>query len=150
MSSRLFLSFLAAGAIALACGPRTHSAEVPAAHTHMDSGKPLASSLDVAVGDQVSFTLQLTNSSSKRQEIDFPSGQTHDFAVQDSTGRTIWRWSDGRMFTQALQTKPLDAGETMSYDEKWDPAGLHGRYTVVARLNSTNFPLEKRVEFVLP
>ena len=34
-------------------------------------------------------------------ELDFPDGQTHDFVVLDAAGSEVWRWSDGRMFTQA-------------------------------------------------
>jgi hypothetical protein len=34
--------------------------------------------------------------------LEFSSGQEVDYILTDSTGKTIWKWSDGRGFTQAL------------------------------------------------
>ncbi len=83
-------------------------------------------------------------------EIDFPNGQTHDFVVLDSSGHELWRWSNGRMFTQALQNKLLGSTETVTYEEQWNPHGLHGDFTLVAILRSSNFPKEERVGFRVP
>ncbi|MFN8570756.1 MAG: BsuPI-related putative proteinase inhibitor [Gemmatimonadaceae bacterium] len=110
----------------------------------------MASSLDVAVGDQVEFVLHVTNKAQKRLELTFPSGQTYDVTVLDSLGREVWRWSEGRMFTQALQNKVLEADETMSVQAEWQPATLKGSFVAVASLRSENHPLERRVPFSLP
>jgi hypothetical protein len=55
------------------------------------------------------------------------------------------------MFTQAMQTQTLGAGDTIAFAEHWErPATAHGRFTAVAMLTSENFPVERRVDFTLP
>jgi len=109
----------------------------------------IAASLDVHVGDEVKFSFHVTNSSSKRVELRFPSGQTHDVVVLDPQGREIWRWSRGRMFTQSMQNKVLAASDTLTFTETWRPEHA-GTYTAVASLLSENYPTEQRAEFSLP
>ncbi|MFL5577323.1 MAG: BsuPI-related putative proteinase inhibitor [Gemmatimonadaceae bacterium] len=110
----------------------------------------LATSLDVSVKGSVELAFHVTNSSDKALELQFPSGQTHEFVILDSAGRTVWRWSEGRLFTQALRNTVLDAGETATYEGSWDAAGHRGTFTAVATLRSDNHPVESRVEFSLP
>lgn len=110
----------------------------------------LASSLDVTVGDEVVLALHVTNTADQPLEVRFSSGQTHDFAILNSGGAEVWRWSADRMFTQALQTRTVAAGQTVTYEESWSPAGASGRFTAVGRLSSSNVPLEQRVEFTYP
>lgn len=154
-SSRLLVVLLGAGALALACGPHVAStdadanAETPAT-AQPPSDAPLATSLNVTVRDNVTFTLHVTNTSGKRVELTFPSGMTHDFVVLDSTGNEVWRWSEGRLFTQAIQNKLLTSKESAKYEEAWNPTRVTGKFTAVARLNSSNYPVEERVEFALP
>ncbi len=110
----------------------------------------LASSLDVTVGAEVVLALHATNTSDQPLEVRFASGQTHDFAVLDAEGREVWRWGAERMFTQALQTRTIAAGQTVTYEERWVPGGATGRFLAVGQLSSTNVPLEQRVEFTYP
>ena len=154
MNSRLVVSLLAAGALVFACGPRPRSSEASASSSTRqlvpDDGSPLATSLGVSVGREVRLAFHITNATSKLVELRFDNGQTHDFAVLDSVGREVWRWSTGRMFTQALQNKPLASGETLSFEDRWEAADRHGRFTAVATLASGNFPVERRIEFEVP
>jgi hypothetical protein len=158
------IALLCAGALAFACGPRTHSEAASTAslttaapvvqqgttHAHSD-GAALASQLDVKLGKQdVQFALHVTNQGRKHVEVAFPNGQTHEFVVVDSAGREIWRWSTSRLFTQALQNKLLSGGETMSVGEQWPHPQGRGKYTVIATLNSSNFPIQERADFVIP
>lgn len=94
----------------------------------------------------VTFDFHVINATGKRVEIKFPSGQAYDFLVVDAQGREVWRWAAGRIFTQSVQNKLLGKGESLSIAEKWEPAKV-GKYTAVARLHSTNFPIEQRVDF---
>lgn len=114
--------------------------------------QPLASALDVAVGrtKTVRFQLHVTNRADRNLELMFPSGQTHEFAVTDETGHEVWRWSEGRMFTQALQSKLLAGAETATYTETWQPGTRTGRFTVVATLRSTSHTVRQTTEFVIP
>lgn len=161
--SGIAIAVLCAGALAFACGPRTHSeaastASLATAAPVLQQGAtrnrsdaaPLASRLDVKLDHgTVQFDLRVTNQSKKHIELAFPNGQTHEFVVVDSLGRELWRWSSTRLFTQALQNKLLGSGESMRVGEQW-PHPAHGKYTVIATLNSTNFPVQERAEFVLP
>lgn len=136
-------------ALATACGPRSRSAE-PAAQKRAAGGPPVASSLDVQLTDDVRFAFHVTNNAAKRLELTFPSGLTHDIVVLDEAGREVWRWSEGRMFTQTLQNHVLETDETVSYSADWHPASQHGSFIAVASLHSENYPIEQRVRFTLP
>lgn len=149
VTTRLIITLCAVGALAIACGQRPHTPDTStSAPAKVSTTTPLGSTLNVGVNDMVSFAFSVVNNSGKKIELVFPNGQTHDVAVLDSTGREVWRWSEGRMFTQALQTRLLNHGSALTYDERWKNAPA-GRYTAVARLNSESHPLEARTEFVI-
>ena len=162
--SRVAIALLCAGALAFACGPRTHSeaastASLASAAPVVQQGAPHTRGETVALGsnlevklerDGVRFALRVTNETKKHVELAFPNGQTHEFVVVDSVGREIWRWSSTRLFTQALQNKLLSSGESMRVAEEWPHPPRHGTYTVIATLNCTNFPVQQRAEFVIP
>jgi hypothetical protein len=170
--TRLAVPVLCAAAIVYACAPRSNAGEpaasMVAASPARDTApmtrksrraladsiakQPLAASLDVSVAGarEVTFALHVTNRAEKNVELMFPSGQTHDFIVQDANGREVWRWSEGRMFTQALQSKLLSGSETTTYQDAWQPGTRTGRFTVVASLRSTNHEVRQVAEFTLP
>jgi hypothetical protein len=153
--SRLILLLLALAVLAYSCGPHTPSSESSepgsqAPQRRATNGLAIASSLGVEVRDQVGFTFHVTNNAAKRLELTFPSGQTHDIVVLDTLGREVWRWSEGRLFTQSIQNKVLDTSETLTYEAEWTPGELRGRYVAEASLMSQNHPLKKRVEFSVP
>jgi len=148
MRLRYIIPLLIASALAFAyASPApSHSYDGVRRHAVRDT---IASSLDVKLGESVEFSFRVTNSSNKRVELRFPSGQTHDLIVLDPQGREVWRWSNGRMFTQSMQNKVLGASDTLTFTETWHP-DHPGTYTAVASLLSQNFPTEQRAEFSLP
>jgi hypothetical protein len=162
MSSRYLIALLGAAALAFACSPRgPHAPEGATAqttarpkakrHAARAGESALVPDLGVRVGREVELALQVVNVSDKRVEVTFPDGRTHDFVVLDSAGAEVWRWSRARMFTQALQSRTIAAGDSIGFAERWArPAGARGRYTAVAVLASENFPVEQRVAFTLP
>ena len=168
MNSRLIISLLCAGALAFACGPRSHSepkslsSAIPAKlssktterserHTATSKAPKIRSNLQVAVAkNEVHFALNVTNVSPKHVELSFPNGKSYDFVVVDSIGREVWHWSTGRMFTQGVQNKQLGTGDSMQVDEEWKSPAQAGHYTAIATLNSSNYPVEQRVDFVIP
>ena len=169
MNTRLAISLLIAGALAFACGPRSHS-EAPAALASAlpinasappapekitrraspnHSASKIQPSFDVKVAERtVRFALDVRNVGTKHVELDFASGQAYDFVVVDSLGREVWRWSKGRLFTQGIQNKQLSHDEAMQARELWKRAAP-GRYTAIATLRSMNFPVEERADFVV-
>jgi Intracellular proteinase inhibitor len=174
MNRRPPILIVAAGALALACGPSSHSDATPplasaaarftapvqhlrrraskgaaALHAAKEEVK-LDSRFDVKLDPSaVHFALGVTNRTHKHIELSFASGQSYDFVVIDSTGREVWHWADGRMFTQAIRNKQLSRGETMQVEETWDTVAS-GHYTAIATFKSINYPTEQRVEFVVP
>ena len=158
MSSRFAIWLVCAGVVALACGPHgrhdesaASTTDDPSAHgTAAGDPRILATTANVTVHGGVRFTLHITNVSDHAVQLDFPNGQTHDFVVVDSLGREVWRWSSGRMFTQALRTTLLGANETLTYQERWPERGRRGAFTAVALLKSSNHPVAQRVPFSLP
>jgi len=148
MRLRYVLPILVASALAFAyASPLPSHSYVPVRrHAVRDT---IGSSLEVKLGEDVKFSLHVTNSSSKRVELRFPSGQTHDLVVLDAQGREVWRWSRGRLFTQAMQNKVLGTSDTLTFTETWRPEH-GGTYTAVASLLSQNYPTQKRTEFSLP
>lgn len=154
MNTRYLIPMLCIGAVAFACGPRPQAASesvtAPIVIPESQKGQPLASSLTVSVDGGVDLALHVTNTTAKSIELQFTSGQTHDFVVLDATGREVWRWSSDRMFTQALQTRRLDAGQTLTFRERWTGPAPRGTYSVVASLQSSNHPVETRAEIAVP
>ncbi len=135
-------------AFAYACGPRSRSAE-PERRVAV-KGPPVEAHLDVSVGERVNFAFRITNNAARTLELLFPTGQTHDIVVSDSSGREVWRWSAGRMFTQSLQNRILDSNGTLTWEATWEGGDGYlapGKYVATASLLSENKPMEQRVEF---
>ena len=161
MSSRFVIWLLCVGAVFVAWSPHARHNE-SAASTTNDHGSDtvakkevppsaaLTASTQISVGPTVRVSLRVTNVADHAVEIDFPSGKTHDIVILDSTRHEVWRWSEGRMFTQAVRNTLLGANETVTYEESWNPRGLTGEFTAVARLESNNHPLQQRADFKLP
>ncbi|MEP6729270.1 MAG: BsuPI-related putative proteinase inhibitor [bacterium] len=160
MNSRLLITLLCAGAVALACGSlsrndtsepqKTSSARHSSKRAKPDSTAKVNGDFAVKIeAHALHFALNLTNESKKHVELSFPNGQQYDFAVLDSAGREVYRWGQGRMFTQSVQNKLIDGGKTMSIDERAETTLPHGKYIAVATLRSSNFPLEERSTFEL-
>ena len=158
MQTRYIPLLLAAAGLAFACGPRSRvtkpeqpQARKVAAKASLFSSKPaIGASFDVnRQQDRVRFALLVTNDGGKRVELTFPNGKTHDFVVLDAAGREVWRWSEGRMFTQPLQNKLLGSRDRVTYEEQWTPGAVHGTFTAVAILHSENYPIEQRTTFTI-
>lgn len=156
MNNRYLALLLCAAALAYACGPWAHSQGVTPATTtarvqHGKTDRGVATTLAVIPnGRHVSLALHVANNTPKVVELRFPNGMTHDFAVLDASGRTVWRWSQSRIFTQAMQSKTMHSRDSLTIDEEWDARNAHGTYTAVAVLNTTTHPVERRVAFTLP
>jgi hypothetical protein len=150
---RSALAFAALTLLA-ACTPPGAQAPAPAAGSDAGGGAagPLVTTLSVEpAADSVRFLLQVTNATQGPLTLEFRSGQSYDFTVSDE-GRPLWRWSQEMMFTQALRSETLAAGETRAYSASWRPEGdLRGRLlTATAHLASSNHPVERTQAFRLP
>ena len=164
----LLIPLLCLGAVAFACGPRSHSEASLVSMSVAQAVRPVvakpqqqqkARKRETSVTkitpafavkvehETIHFALDVTNVGKKNVELTFPDGQTHDFIVLDSVGREVYRWGEGRMFTQSVQNRNLDGGETMHIAEQATLDLAPGSYVAVAKLRSTNFPVQERVSF---
>jgi hypothetical protein len=103
----------------------------------------------VVAGDSVRFTFRVANAGAAAVDLTFGSGQRFDIVVSDGAGSEVWRWSEDRMFTQAVSEERVEAGSALEYEARWDPSGREGVYRAVARLVSSDQPLELDTEFEL-
>jgi hypothetical protein len=162
MENRLIISTLCAAALVYACGPWVHSQTADsspvnpsnqsfrASTAHKDSSR-VATELDLArEGSRVDFAIRVTNNTDKTVELRFPNALTHDIIVLDSAGKTVWRASAGRLYTQTMQALTVRSSDTLTMEDSWDSHGAHGAYTAVALLSTTKHPVERRVKFTLP
>lgn len=72
----------------------------------------------------------------------FPSSQRYDFAIIDSSGQEVWRWSNGKMFLQVIGSLTLKPGSAITFKaehrfvgERGDPLP-EGIYTVLGELTA--------------
>ena len=104
-----------------------------------------------SANDSIEFVLQVTNTTDEPVPVSFSSGQTYDFVVYDASGAEVWRWSDERMFTQALREESVAPGETLTYSAIWVPApGLSGPFEVLGVLTARDREIGQRTEFRVP
>ncbi len=149
MLARIIVPLLATAVLVFACSPRTPQSTPFDARPTESAGMGVTSHIMVdTVQGSVRFAIEVANDSRKRVELNFPDGRTHDFVVLDARGREVWRWSQGRLFTQSMQNRLLDAHDAVVYAERWTPPSP-GQYTLVAQLNSENYPVRQRVDFAL-
>lgn len=100
-----------------------------------------------AGSDAVEFSLTVANADTEPVEVTYRSGLHADVAVLEGE-REVWRWSDGRMFTQAIETETLAPDESVQYTARWeDPSP--GEYAAVASLEATGADVEERAEFTV-
>jgi hypothetical protein len=102
-------------------------------------------SLEVTVGDEVSFGLSVANAGDTPIELTFRDACRADFAVIEG-GETVWRYSDGRSFSQALSTADLQPGEAARFEAVW-PDPTPGEYTAEATLRVRELDVEARTPF---
>jgi hypothetical protein len=74
--------------------------------------------------------------------LSFSSGQEYDFALKDSAGTTLWRWSVSQTFLQALHQRIVADEWSASVEIPWPTTSegvlQPGDYTVEAMVTNTN------------
>lgn len=88
----------------------------------------------------VSFTnekaeIELKNQTENAQVLEFTSGQQYDMWIKDESGKQVFHWAEGKMFTQAMKTETLQPGESKVFSvamPKLEP----GTYTIRFKVTS--------------
>jgi len=78
-------------------------------------------------GTPIEFTIYITADGTEPSALTYRSSQRYDFAVVDSSGREIWRWSMGKAFAQVMSEETLETGATLRFREVWDQRDNEGR-----------------------
>ena len=150
MTNRLTIPLLcAASVVAFARGTTTHKATLAETPVKTHSKTELTTQFTVKSGDVVEFNLSVRNNTKKMVELRFPSGKTHEFIVQNASGKEIWRSGKERLYTQVMTAKLVKSKDVAVYSEELNASRMHGHYTAIAILPSENHPIEERVEFDL-
>lgn len=71
-------------------------------------------------GENVQFEMTLKNNTEEEKNFEFRSGQKYDIIVLDKNGAEVYKYSKGRMFTQAIQYVNLLPGKSQTWQETWD------------------------------
>lgn len=104
--------------------------------------------------DSVRFVFEVTNDGEDAEEITFRDAGKADFVVERTAGddgddepedEEWWRWSEGRMFAQVIETERIDPGESATYEGEWRSPDS-GRYVARATLRARDRDLEATCE----
>lgn len=81
-------------------------------------------------GQPVRLRLTLFNNAGVAEQLRFASAKRYDFAATKD-GREVWRWSDGRAFTQVITDETIAGQGSLQFVEVWRP-DANGTYEVRA------------------
>lgn len=90
-------------------------------------------------GEGVSWSFAITNTSEDPLTLTFPSGQRADVVLTDDGGE-VYRWSEGRAFSQALEELTIDVDETVTFELDGTIDVGPGTYELVAALTADPAP----------
>jgi hypothetical protein len=115
-----------------------------------DNGLTLSVSFDepLRTGKAVTWALGVENRAQAAVTLRFSSGKDGDVSLRRE-GREVYRWSAGRLFSQALREVTLAPGDSHDFRLEERSLGLAaGGYELVAELGSdpTVPPLRRPVE----
>lgn len=88
---------------------------------------PLDATLAATTDGDVQFSFSVVNEGTTAVTLTFSSGKRADIVVRTVSGEEVWRWSDGRMFTQAITRATLEPGEQIEQSYTWadPPSGTY-------------------------
>jgi hypothetical protein len=110
-------------------------------------GRSLASELrlrpvTVPRGGTATFELTVRNTGNQLVTLPFTSAKQFDFEVF-RFGKLVARWSNGRVFAQALSSATIGPGQSLTFTGRWDLRNLAGQpvtpgdYRVHGRLTTS-------------
>ncbi|MFD2216335.1 BsuPI-related putative proteinase inhibitor [Metabacillus endolithicus] len=78
----------------------------------------------------IKFIITLMNNTNEMKKIEFPTSQKYEIVIKNKKGEEVYRYSKGKMFTQAIETALIKSGESMEWEEIWEYSTLSpGVYT---------------------
>ncbi|MGH8989953.1 MAG: BsuPI-related putative proteinase inhibitor [Acidimicrobiia bacterium] len=87
-----------------------------------------------AAGQPVTWSLRVRNDGAEPVTLTFPSGKRGD-VVLEAEGNEVYRWSDERVFTEAVTQQELAPGQEVEYPLEEPSLGVEpGDYDLIATL----------------
>lgn len=96
---------------------------------HLAGGHTLMSSQNYI--SELPVWIEVRNQSQSAQDLAFSSSQIMEVEVFDANGELVKRWSDSRMFSQALMNIELAAGESRWFGERLQLKNSNGEPLVL-------------------
>jgi hypothetical protein len=77
--------------------------------------------VDVNVrNNQAEFIITVTNNSNEMKKLEFPTSQKFEIIIRDENQQEVYRYSAGKMFTQAIEYALIKPDESMQWEEIWE------------------------------
>ena len=86
-------------------------------------------------GETVNITLVKTNVTSEPRSLFYTTSQRFDFEAVRADGSVVWRWSQGRFFTQQTATVTLQPGQSQVFTATWDQRNQQGNLVLPQEIN---------------
>jgi hypothetical protein len=159
---------LSMGLLLLVAGCGTAKSETNGSGEKDESKEATTSSTDLAnfetglevepTAEKAVFNITFMNKGEEEANVTFSSGQKFELVIQDSSGKEVYRYSIGKMFTMALETIKLEPGKGIQLQDEWDymingkkagPGDYKGIVTIIPReineetIDSNTFQAEK-------
>jgi Intracellular proteinase inhibitor len=78
----------------------------------------------------IQFIITLKNNTNEMKKVEFPTSQKYEIIIKNKNDKEVYRYSKGKMFTQAIETALIKSGESMEWEEVWEHSSLApGEYT---------------------
>ncbi|WP_194841343.1 BsuPI-related putative proteinase inhibitor [Salinibacillus xinjiangensis] len=81
-----------------------------------------------ATASKAVFQMELRNPTDETIELSFSSGQQYEIVVRDAaTKEEVYRFSEGRFFTEALIFEEIEPDKTLTWEFEWNYEGREGK-----------------------
>ncbi|EWH23183.1 proteinase inhibitor [Bacillus haynesii] len=96
----------------------------------VDNGSVTLTVEPVQKQGEIEFRMSVVNHTDDTAEFEFSSGQKFELIVSDKEGNERYRYSKGKMFTQAFQSMTLNPKESYDFTDVWKEVPEPGTYEV--------------------
>ncbi|MCY8346475.1 BsuPI-related putative proteinase inhibitor [Bacillus haynesii] len=96
----------------------------------MDNGSVTLTVEPVQKQGEIEFRMSVVNHTDDTAEFEFSSGQKFELIVSDKEENERYRYSKGKMFTQAFQSMTLNPKESYDFTDVWKEVPEPGTYEV--------------------